>query len=76
MLRHRGDDFGMAEQNLAHLRRRRLAGDERSDGRRHGRANPQIAFFQRGQKLAAELRQQQAEAGEANAAPLATMVLR
>src|SRR5262249_25117775 len=50
MLRDDGDDFGVAEQHLAHLGDVLHAGFQR-DGWRHGGAYPQVAFFQVGQEL-------------------------
>ena len=53
VLRDHGDDFRMAQQNLAHLAGDGGAGIERH-GRRHRGADPEIALFQRRQELAAE----------------------
>ena len=49
------DDFGMAQQDLADLVDERHAGFQRY-GRRHGGADPQIAFLERRQEFAAEPR--------------------
>jgi len=51
------DHLGVAQQNLPHFRYRGHGGFER-DGRRHGRANPQIPFLQRGQEFRPEPRDQ------------------
>ena len=57
------EHFGMTKQDLAHLRRRRLARLQ-SHRRRHRCPDPQIAFFQCRQELAAKPRRQEADPNE------------
>ena len=57
MLGHDGDDLGVAFEDLAHPVHDGHAGFER-DGRRHGGADPEVAFLKGGQKLGSEPRRQ------------------
>ena len=66
--------FRMTKQDLAHLRRRRLARLQ-SHRRRHRCPDPQIAFFQCRQKLAAKPCRQEADTTR-NKMPIASMVFR
>ena len=59
MLRNDVKDFWVAEQYFPHLRCRRFAGFQ-ANRRWHRRPDPQIAFFQRRQELAAEARAEDA----------------
>src|SRR5262249_861705 len=53
MLRHDRDDLGMAKKNLPNSINNRHPGFQRY-GRRHGGADPQIAFLEGGQEFASE----------------------
>ncbi len=55
-----GDDFGVPQQDLAHLGDGGRAGLERY-GRRHGGPNPEIALFEMRQEFGAEPRHQQSD---------------
>src|SRR6516225_4758807 len=59
MLGHDGDDLGVAEKDLAHFSRRRLAILKRQS-HRHGSANPEVAFFQMWKKFTAQTRRHKA----------------
>ena len=63
VLRHHGDDLRMAQQDFADLPRRRGARIQ-VHGRRHRGADPEIAFLQRRQELAAQPRRQHAGPGQ------------
>ena len=75
VLRNDRDDLGMAQQDLADLVDDRHAGFQRY-GRRHGGADPQIAFLERRQEFAAEPRAEQADDDQEDATPIAIVILR
>ena len=72
MLRHHGDDFRMAQQDLAHLAGRRGAGVQ-GHRRRHRGADPVVALLERGQELAAEPRRSRPPTAR-NSTPMPTMI--